>query len=175
MIIVPDNMTLKTVSDDDHAFLVDLHNDPVVLRNITNPTLVTFEQHVSWWNSIKNNDKELRLIFCIDDVNVGFTKFYNIDRCNRNCVLGADIHQAFRGKGYAKFMWTLMLKKCFDDMKLHKTSLSTAIFNSIGIRIYLGLGFKIEGHITDALLREDRYYDGISMYLTEDMFYSEKI
>ena len=171
MIDVPHNMRLRRVlCPDDHKFLVDLHNDPEVLRNITNPTPITMEDHMSWWYKIERDDNEQRFIFTVDDTRVGFTKFYNIDRVNRNCVLGADIHKDHRGHGYAKFMWSLMLKYCFFDLSMHRVSLTTAQFNCIGPKLYIDLGFVIEGMNIDALCRDDVYYNCIMMYMTRDMW-----
>jgi len=156
---------LRPVSNDDHKFLVELHNDPVVLRNITNPSEITLEQHLQWWEKISVNEKQKRLIYTVNDVRVGFTKFYDIDFQNHNCMLGADIHSSFRGKGYAKHMWGLMLNICFDDLKLHRVSLTTAEFNVIAQQIYYRLGFKKEGLLKQSLYRDEKYYDQICMYM----------
>ena len=161
---------LRPVHYDDHQWLIDLHNDPIVLRNLTNPEPITFEKHMEWWQSIIENKKELRLIFTVDDVAVGFTKFYSIDRANRNCVLGADIHKNFRGKGYAKHMWSCMLDHCFDNLNLHRVSLTTASYNIIGYKVYSGLGFKVEGSLKESLLRDGQYHDQYCMYMLKEMW-----
>ena len=77
---------LRPVSDNDHAFLVELHNDPVVLRNLTNPNPITLEQHLEWWSKISNDNKQKRMIYEVDKQLVGFTKFYNLDFENHNCA-----------------------------------------------------------------------------------------
>lgn len=161
---------LKKIVDEDHQWLVELHNDPIVLHNITNPTPISFEDHLNWWNSIKYSSKEIRLIFSIDGNNVGFTKFYSIDKENSNCVLGADIHKNYRSKGYAKIMWSMMLDHCFYVLNLHRVSLSTASYNSIAIKVYESLGFKIEGIQTQSLKRNNKFYDQICMFMLKDMW-----
>jgi UDP-4-amino-4,6-dideoxy-N-acetyl-beta-L-altrosamine N-acetyltransferase len=167
---VPDNMRLESVTQEDHEFMIDLHNDPTVLFNLTDPTPVSIESHLKWWNTVQNDPKSDRKIFYVDDVKVGVSKFYAIDLTNRNCVLGADIHSKFRGKGYAKYMWTLMLRHCFEVLHLHRVGLSTAEHNIIGQRVYKKLGFKEEGRTVDHTLRDGVFYDGISMYMTEEMW-----
>ena len=164
-IAVPPNMTLRPVQDDDHEFLVELHNDPVVLHNLTHPQPITMEQHLSWWKRISHDHRQLRLIFQIDDARAGFGKFYDIDRVNQNCVLGADLHASFRGQGYAKFMWQLMLQVAFQGMHLHRVSLTTAEYNTIARRVYAQLGFKEEGRLTQSLFRDGSFHDQILMYL----------
>lgn len=156
--------TLRNVIDIDHEFLVDLHNDPEVLKNITNPNPITLESHLLWWENL-NKEKEHRLIFTVNGEKAGFTKFYSIDNVNNNCVLGADIHMNFRGQGHAKHMWALMLQYAFQKLKLFRVSLTTAEFNDKAIHIYKNLGFIEEGRFNKSLCRGDIYYDQILMYM----------
>lgn len=169
-LILPDNVALRPVTDDDHFFffLVDLHNDPEVLHNLTHPLSITLAQHVAWWDRISHDPRQLRLIFTVDKERAGFTKFYDIDRTNNNCVLGADIHKDFRGRGLARPMWELMLHACFENMGLHRVSLTTASYNNIGQRVYRGLGFREEGRLVQSLYRDGTYHDQICMFMLRD-------
>lgn len=168
MIVTPDYVGLRLINDDDHEWLVELHNDPAVLFNLTNPQPITLDQHQEWWNRIKDDPHQLRLIFSVNGERVGLTKFYGIDRSNGNCVLGADIHKDHRGKGWARIMWTLMLNTAFNDLKMYRVSLTTASFNSIGQRVYRSLGFREEGRFTKSLFRDGVYHDQILMYLLRE-------
>jgi len=162
---VPANAKLREVVDTDHEWLVDLHNDPDVLMNLTDPRPITLESHLAWWESVRASQKDKRLIFEIDGTPIGFSKFYAIDRINQNCTLGADVHREHRGRGHAKLMWALMLDVCFSELGMHRVALSTAEYNLIAQRLYLGLGFKIEGTMRECVFRNDRFYDGICMYM----------
>lgn len=156
---------LRKINPTDHKWLVDLHNDPGVLINLTHSNVITLDEHMSWWENIKNSKKELRYIFTVNDVPVGFTKFYDIDYDNRNCMLGADIHKNFRGKGYANAMWTHMLNFVFFDLSLHRASLTTASYNLIGQRVYKKLGFREEGKLIQSLYRNSEFHDQICMFM----------
>lgn len=160
---------LREVENEDHEWLVSLHNDPLVLYNITNPNPITLKGHMRWWNSL-NKNKEKRFIFTVNNEKVGFTKFYSIDHFNKNCVLGADININYRGKGFARQMWILMLKYCFEDLKLWRISLTTAHYNKIGYKVYKNLGFIEEGRLIQSLFRDNKYYDQILMYMTKEMY-----
>lgn len=167
-------MKLRKVEGTDHVWLFELHNDPEVLRNLTHPSPIRFIEHLQWWNSIRNDPKEQRLIFTVDDVRVGFTKFYAIDQINDSCVLGADIHKTNRGKGYAKHMWALMLEQCFERWHMHRVSLTTADFNLIGHHVYKSLGFKEEGRMLQSLKRDGTYHDQIMMYMLRNDWSKDK-
>lgn len=165
-------MCLRPIEPTDHSFLVELHNDPEVLKNLTNHIPITMEQHLSWFNNTSQDSKQLRMMFCVDDRPTGFTKFYNIDTANKNCVLGADLHKNWRGLGLAKYMWTLMLKECFDVRKLHRVSLTTASYNAVAINVYNNLGFCKEGFLIDSLFRDEKYHHQICMYMLREMWES---
>jgi len=166
---------LRSVLDSDHKWLLKLHNDPVVLRNVTDPTPIRMCDHMLWWYRIINDSQERRFIFCDGRHRIGFTKFYKIDIANNNCVLGADICKEHRGKGFAVPMWTLMLDKCFSarekgGLGLHRVSLTTAEFNEAGIHVYKKLGFLEEGRMVQSLLRDGKYYDQICMCMFKPMW-----
>jgi RimJ/RimL family protein N-acetyltransferase len=160
---------LREVEDDDHEWLVELHNDPLVLRNITHPYPITLESHMKWWKSL-NQQKEMRLIFTVNGERAGFCKFYDIDKENESCILGADIHASHRGKGYANVMWRLMLDVCFSNMALHRASLTVADFNEVGKRVYKKVGFIEEGRLHDSLFRDGKFHDQIMMYKLNEMY-----
>ena len=168
MIIPATNMQLRSIQDDDHRWLVDLHNDPEVLRNVTHPEPITMDQHRAWWDKTKINPAQMRMIFTVNGERVGFTKFYDIDRTNRCCALGADIHKDHRGKGHAKNMWAMMLNVSFISLRLHRVSLTTAEFNTVGQRVYRGLGFKDDGRLVQSLYRDGAYHDQLCMYMLAD-------
>lgn len=176
---------LRCVQEEDHEWLVELHNDPLVLKNLTDPRAITLESHMRWWNSLSEN-KEVRMVFCkmtikdsSSDTNsykeekLGFCKFYSIDRINSNCVLGADIHKDYRGQGYASTMWSVMLERCFDTWNLHRVSLTTAEYNKVAQHVYKKMGFYEEGRMIQSLFRDGRYHDQICMSLLKDRWKNE--
>ena len=161
-------LALRPVGDDDHEFLVNLHNDPLVLRNLTHPRPITMQEHLVWWEGIKCDPHQLRLVYTVAGVRAGLTKFYDIDLVNANCVLGADLHDDFRGKGLARPMWKLMLERCFGDMCLHRVSLTTAEYNEVAQHVYRALGFRREGRLIQSLCRDGKYYDQILMHMLQE-------
>lgn len=157
--------SLEKVTSDDHDWLVELHNDPEVLKNLTHPDPITLKQHLEWWNRILDDEKQLRFIFKIDGVNTGFAKFYDVSNSNKNCVLGADIHKNFRQKGHAKHIWKLIIDHAFYSLNLHRVSLTTADYNNVAQQVYRKIGFKEEGRLIQSLYRDGKFFDQICMYM----------
>lgn len=174
------DFSLKYVTtDEDVDFLLDVHNDPLVLNNITNPNPIDQTHHLKWMSKIfdeQSKVKEARMIFCVDGKNAGVVKFYSIDQINGNCVLGADLHKDFRGKGYAKEMWKQMLNICFSEfgLNLHRVSLTTAHYNKPAIKVYSKLGFKLEGKFKQSLFRDGTYYDQLLFYMLKSTWDNRK-
>jgi diamine N-acetyltransferase len=166
---------LRNIESIDHEWLIELHNDPEVLYNLTNPQPITLESHMKWWKSIECSNTQKRFIFTINDQPIGLSKIIDIDYNNNNCMLGADIHKDFRGMGYAKILWGCMLEYCFESLKLHRVGLTTAVYNIRAQHIYKKLGFKEEGRLIGHLYRDNNYFDQILMYmLYDDWKYSNK-
>lgn len=148
---------------EDHRWLVSLHNDPLVLDNVTNSSPITLQSHLKWYNSL-NPEKSDIMIFTVDDERVGIAKLNPIDKINKSVVMGADIHKDFRGKGYATKLWNLMIDRSINEHECHRLSLTTAVYNDIGRHLYGKLGFKEEGRLIESLCRDGRFYDQICMY-----------
>ena len=159
---------LREVLDEDHEWLVQLHNDPDVLFNLTNNSPISLESHMNWWNKIKNSSNEKRLIFVKNQEKIGFVKFYSIDKTNFSCILGADIEKSHRGRGYAKIMWKLMIEHCFQELNLYRISLTTAEYNHKAQHIYKSLGFLEGGKLIRSLYRDGTFFNQSCMFMCNE-------
>ena len=167
-IVAPSNVRLRPVAETDHDWLIELHNDPQVLHNLTDPRPITLASHMTWWSSVKDSPKHRRYVFTINDARAGLAKISDIDVTNSNCLLGGDINIEHRGKGHARHMWALMLDVVFFGLGLNRAGLTTAEYNTIGQRVYRGLGFKEEGRLIKHLCRDGIFHDQLCMYMLRD-------
>ena len=67
------------------------------------------------------------------------------------------------GHGYGTEATELMLEHAFEILGLHRIALSVFEFNQRAVQSYLKVGFAIEGRARDAIWRDGRYWDEISM------------
>jgi len=72
------------------------------------------------------------------------------------------------GRGYGTEATRLMVGHAFDGLGLHRVGLSVFAFNERAIRSYRSVGFVIEGRAREAIWREGRWWDEISMSLLAD-------
>ena len=167
--------SLEKIRRADHDWLIELHNDPEVLRNMTDSSPVTVESHRKWWASVQNNPREERWIFTVDGQRAGLVKIIGIDFRNQNCLSGGDIHLDFRGQGHGVPMWKLLLARCFESLALHRVGLTVAAYNHRAIHVYEKLGFVSEGRLIQSLWRNGDFHDQISMYLLRPNYFAEKL
>jgi RimJ/RimL family protein N-acetyltransferase len=67
------------------------------------------------------------------------------------------------GQGYGTEATQLMLNVAFGTFGLHRVSLTVFAFNERAIRSYRRCGFRVEGRARDAVWRQGRYWDEITM------------
>jgi RimJ/RimL family protein N-acetyltransferase len=71
------------------------------------------------------------------------------------------------GRGYGTEATRLMLGHAFDTLSLHRIGLSVFSFNERAIRSYQSCGFVIEGRAREAIWRDGRWWDELSMSILE--------
>ena len=71
------------------------------------------------------------------------------------------------GRGYGTAATELMLELAFEQLGLHRVALAVFEFNRRAIRSYEKSGFRVEGRLRDAIWRDGRHWDEISMSILE--------
>lgn len=71
------------------------------------------------------------------------------------------------GRGYATDALRAMCRFGFEDMRLHKISLTVVTENHAAISVYKKVGFVEEGRLRSVFRRDGRWYDQFTMGLLE--------
>ena len=95
---------------------------------------------------------------------IGLTTFSNLDPDNGSVLFHISIgeHDAW-GHGYGTEATELMLELAFERIGLHRVGLSVFGFNTRAIRAYEKAGFRHEGREREAILRDGRRWDELTM------------
>jgi RimJ/RimL family protein N-acetyltransferase len=103
---------------------------------------------------------------------IGFTTFSALDADNGSVLFHITIGERDAwGRGLGTEAAELMLTHAFERLELHRVGLSVFAFNTRAIRSYEKVGFRVEGRLREAILREGRYWDEIQMgILADDWF-----
>jgi RimJ/RimL family protein N-acetyltransferase len=95
---------------------------------------------------------------------IGLTTFSNLDPDNGSVLFHISIGEPDAwGNGYGTEAAELMLWLAFDRIGLHRVALSVFGFNERAIRSYEKAGFEIEGREREAITRDGRRWDEITM------------
>jgi RimJ/RimL family protein N-acetyltransferase len=110
------------------------------------------------------NAIEFRLRTLEGDVLIGFVALHSIEWNNHAGVLSIGIGEAeYRGKGYGSDALRLALRYAFDELNLERVGLDVISNNEAAIRAYERIGFRREGAMRHAVLRDGVWHDRLIM------------
>ena len=99
---------------------------------------------------------------------IGTCAFSQLDADNGSALYHITIgEKGAWGHGYGTEATKLMLRHAFEALNLHRVALSVFEFNERAIRSYANSGFVVEGRSREAIWREGRWWDEITMSILE--------
>lgn len=99
-----------------------------------------------------------------DDRLIGFVALHSIEWNNQAGLLSIGIGvPEYRGRGYGSDALRLALRYAFDELNLYRVGLDVISHNASAIRAYERAGFKHEGALRGAVLRDGRRHDRLYM------------
>ena len=99
---------------------------------------------------------------------IGSCAFSQLDADNGSALFHITIGEKdLWGRGYGTEATRLMLDHAFSTMGLHRVSLAVFSFNERAIRSYEKVGFVVEGRAREAIFRDGRFWDEITMSMLE--------
>jgi RimJ/RimL family protein N-acetyltransferase len=83
---------------------------------------------------------------------------------NGNSWVGIGIgEREYWGRGYGTDAMRVVLRFAFQELNLHRVSLSVFAYNERAVRSYVKAGFREEGRTRELMLREGTRHDVIEM------------
>lgn len=112
---------------------------------------------------------EFKLRSLEDDRLIGFVALFGIEWNNRAGKLAIGIGEPNnRGKGYGTDALRLILRYAFYELNLNRVGLDVISYNHSAIEAYKKVGFKEEGRMRSAVLRDGQQFDRIMMSILRD-------
>jgi RimJ/RimL family protein N-acetyltransferase len=99
---------------------------------------------------------------------IGTCAFSQLDGDNGSALFHITIGEKDAwGQGYGTEATELMLDYAFGTLRLHRIALSVFEFNERAIRSYRRCGFVVEGRAREAIMRDGRWWDELTMSILE--------
>ena len=157
---------LRFMTYDDTDLIVSWRNTDGVRKNFIYQALFTRESHENWIRTKVETGDVVQMIICEtgSDRPVGSVYVRDVDRTHHKAEYGIFIGEAdARGKGYGTAAAKLMIRYCFEEMKLHRLFLRVYAENQQAIKSYEKAGFEREALLRDDVCIEGKYRDIVLM------------
>lgn len=155
-------LRLLEVADLDGPYL-DWLNDYEVTRFMETGFFPTTPETLRrYYETVTQNPDNvmLAIVDSATDRHIGNIKLGPIHRIHRRADMGIMIgDKEFWGSGVGKEALDLILWYGFDRLNLHKITLGVDADHHQAVKLYEGLGFKIEGTRREHLFRDGAYRD----------------
>lgn len=102
------NVSLRETVSNDESLLLSWANDPVVRSGSFNKNKIKKNEHSQWFKEKLNDTSVLMWIFEVNNKSAGIVRLHKI---NNQAILSYQIASPFRGKGLAKLMLRMVIKK----------------------------------------------------------------
>lgn len=156
---------LAAPSQEDAAILARWSHDAAYLRAVdTDYARPRGPEAFAVGDSASANSVEFRLRTLDDDRLIGFVALHSIEWNNRAGQVSIGIGEpGYRGKGYGSDALRLVLRYAFDELNLERVGLDVISGNAAAIRAYERAGFRQEGALRRAVLRDGQRQDRLLM------------
>lgn len=131
------------------------------------------EVDYNWFdNYLANRGNNIRCSILNEaDQLIGLVSLTNIDRLNQSAFFHIMIGKSSkRSKGIGSYATNEILNHALYDMNMNRVELSVLASNERAIALYEKVGFKKEGVERQAVFKNGRFADMVSMAILKDEF-----
>ncbi len=161
------DVTLRPLEPRDVDSLYSFRNDWEVIQYLGGFSAGYSRKNLSDWVTAHRNRADEVLWTIAEartDKSIGHVGLYKIDNRVRKAEFAIVIGDRDSwGKGLGRKVTRAVVEWGFEQLNLHKVSLSVLDFNRRAILLYQSLGFRKEGVLRDEQFRSGRYHDVVLM------------
>ena len=165
------DIAFRVIEKSDLEILRNLHNDPSTWMNLYNIDFIDENNQLEWWQNLYKKKNDKRFVICMADkpgTVIGRLRIQNINWQHHNCEVGLDILPKYRGKGYGKTSYEMVLEFLFQHYNMHMVYVKVADFNPNAKKLYEKVGFNETGRLPQSYFRNGKYWDYIIMSIIRD-------
>lgn len=118
-------------------------------------------EQLEWFESLKNNEKELAFIYQKNNEDIGFYYIRDIDWISRNHSFSYYIYKQHRGKGYGLEMLNDAIEYSFNTLNMNKIHGEVLSNNPKSIHIIKKCNFNILFTKKNHCYKQGEYHDSL--------------
>lgn len=154
-----ERVTLRTVEEDDLAFLRDTVNAPAVREYLGNRAPVNLAQEQEWFEDQASDDETLNLVVWVDGERAGTVGLHPRVPEGGTTEIGIFLAEAFWGDGYGTEAAELAVDYAFGEARAHRVAARVIEGNEASRRVWEKLGFRHEATFREATFHGGGYAD----------------
>lgn len=168
-----DRCKLRTLKEEDLGMVLEWRNSYRIRSNMYNDKMITIDEHINWFMQL-DNQKEVYLVFEIEECPVGLVYFKEINWCKSSSYWGFYLGETGLPLGSGLVMGYLGIDYAFDELGLKKLCGEVLSFNQASIKFHLRFGFVEEGILKRHVFKNGIYQDVITFALFKEDWESKK-
>jgi len=166
---------LREIEYGDTPLILKWRNSDEVRSRFVDRRIFTKESHEDWLKNVIGTGRAKQFIICIcpkdndgarkeDYIPVGSVYVRDLDLQHHKGEYGIFIgEESARGRGVGSRTAKLMIRYCFENLKLHRLYLRVFADNEQAIRSYENAGFVREGVLKEDVCEDGCYHDMVIM------------
>lgn len=163
----PSTVHLRALRDADLESLYVWRNDPEVTRHLARLSM-TREQVKAWYDSLRPEAGDRAYAILVGNAFVGYAMLNESDPMNKKCQAGIVIGDKTRwGQGIGSVVARELARIAFTEGGLHRVLAVASERNRGSISCFKRAGYREEGRLRDANLRDGEHFDLVLLSLLE--------
>lgn len=174
---MPQKVTLRTISDDDHTELVRLANNKKIWKNLRDifPHPYGDEDGRFFIKLVRKDKTNLRSVIDVDGAFAGMIgAFPQTDVNKYTAEIGYWLGEPYWGKGIMTEAIRLKCKQVFETTETNRIFAAVFGFNKASAKILEKNGFQFEGISREAVFKDGEFCDELRYGLLKKEFVASK-
>lgn len=148
---------LRPIEDSELEMMLSWRNAPEVRENMYTTDIISLENHLKWYDGIRNNKKMCYLMY-VDTMNtpLGIVAFTDMNFKNKTSFW-AFYAAPYAPTGTGSKMEFLALEYIFNHLNFHKLNCEVLEFNQSVVKLHKKFGFIEEGYFRQQHIHNEQY------------------
>lgn len=165
---------LVDLTENELPMLLSWRNKELIRNVMMNSELITWDQHVKWFNNYQSNQSLQTKIFYFNNKPYGVVNIQGIDVENKKCEWGFYIGDEYSPLGMGSLLGYTSLNYIFQDLGIRKLTAEVLSFNTKSIKFHEKLGFINEGRLRKHIIKNNQFIDILIYGMFKEEWFSKR-